>query len=121
MRKKQDAMTRGKCSGKRIKWLHAAVLTVTVAAAIPSRAADDRAVKLRVPPVYPEVAKRMRISGMVKLEVKVSADGKVTAVKTLSGSPALSSAAEDAVSKWKFVPASEPSTVDVDVKFALAQ
>jgi len=42
-------------------------------------------------------------------------------VKTLSGSHALSTAAEDAVSKWRFVAAPAPSTVDVDVNFALGQ
>jgi hypothetical protein len=37
------------------------------------RAAEERAVKSRVAPVYPEIAKRMRISGVVKLEVTVDA------------------------------------------------
>jgi len=42
-------------------------------------------------------------------------------VKALSGSGALATAAEEAVSKWRYVPAPEASTVDVDVNFALAQ
>jgi outer membrane biosynthesis protein TonB len=42
-------------------------------------------------------------------------------VKTLSGSKALAQAAEDAVSKWKFVPGSAASTEEVDVTFALGQ
>jgi TonB family protein len=33
-----------------------------------------------VAPVYPEVAKRLRVTGVVKLEVTVNADGKVTGV-----------------------------------------
>jgi len=97
-----------------------AVLAV-IALAISAHAAEDRAVKTRVAPVYPELAKRMRISGVVKIEATVSADGKVTAVKALSGSGALATAAEEAVSKWRYVPAPEASTVDVDVNFALAQ
>lgn len=107
--------------GKRIKWLHLAALAAIAALTIPAHAAEDRAVKSRVSPVYPELAKRMRITGQVKVEATVDADGKVTAVKTLSGSHALSTAAEDAVSKWRFVSASAPSTVEVNLNFALAQ
>jgi TonB family protein len=83
--------------------------------AVTAGAADERAIKSRVAPVYPELAKRMKISGLVKVEATVDADGKVTAVKTVSGSRAL------AVSKWRFVAASAASTVDVEVTFTLAQ
>jgi TonB family protein len=51
----------------------------------------------------------------------VNPDGKVTDVKTLSGNHMLSIAAEDAVRKWRFVPASGQSTVNVSISFALAQ
>jgi TonB family protein len=85
------------------------------------RAADERAVKSRVAPVYPEIAKRMRISGVVRLEVTVDAEGKVTDVKPLSGNGMLSQAAQDAVRKWKFVPGPEQTIVNVDLNFAPAQ
>lgn len=86
-----------------------------------SRAADERAVKTRVAPVYPEIAKRMRVSGVVKLEVTVDADGKVTDVKPVSGNHMLSEAAEQAVRKWRYVSGSSQSTVNVDLNFELAQ
>jgi len=89
-----------------------------MALALPGRAADERAVKSRVPPVYPELAKRMKITGVVKVEATVDADGKVTDVKTLSGSRSLSVAAEEAVRK--FVPAAAESTVDVEINFTIA-
>lgn len=88
-------------------------------AAVCTASAEQRAVKSRVAPVYPEVAKRMRISGVVKLEATVDADGKVTEVKTVSGNHMLSIAAEDAVRKWKFVSAPATSTEDLDIKFDL--
>jgi TonB family protein len=110
-----------KLGGARIVWFQAAALALALAVTIPARAGDDRAVKSRVAPIYPELAKRMRITGLVKVEASVDADGKVTAVKTVSGNHSLSSAAEDAVSKWRFVPGSGPSTVDVDVNFTLGQ
>jgi TonB family protein len=83
--------------------------------------AADRAVKSRVSPMYPEIAKRMRISGMVKLELTVDAEGKVVAVKILEGNTMLGGAAEDAVKKWKFVPGDGVDTVQVSLNFALAQ
>ena len=99
----------------------AAALALLLAIAIPGRAADERAIKSRVAPVYPELAKRMKISGVVRVEATVDAAGKVTAAKAMSGSRALSPAAEEAVSKWKYAPAETASTVEVDVNFSLGQ
>jgi TonB family protein len=121
MLKNRFANTGRKFNVKGVICLQAAALALAFAVAIPARAGDERAVKSRVSPIYPELAKRMRITGLVKVEASVDAEGKVTAVKTVSGNHALSSAAEDAVSKWKFVPGDGPSTVDVDVNFTLAQ
>ena len=70
--------------------------------AMPALAASDRAVRSRVMPMYPEIAKRMKIFGLVKIEATVDADGKVTAVKTVEGNRILSTAAEDAVKRMKF-------------------
>ena len=98
-----------------------AALALILAMATTARATDDRAVKVRVAPVYPEMAKRMKIGGSVKLEATVDAQGKVTEVKSVSGNRMLSTAAEDAVRQWKFVPASSDSTVNVEVNFALGQ
>ncbi len=83
--------------------------------------AEDRAVKSRVAPVYPEIAKRMKIGGVVRLEVTVDPDGKVADVKQISGNHMLSESAEEAVRKWKFVPGPSQSIVDVDLNFELAQ
>lgn len=83
--------------------------------------AEDRAVKSRVAPVYPEIAKRMRITGVVKMEVTVDAEGKVTDVKTVSGNHMLAVTAEETVRKWKFSPGAGQSTVPIDMNFDLGQ
>jgi TonB family protein len=101
--------------------LRGAALALMVAITLPAGAANDRAVKTKVPPVYPELAKRMKIGGIVKVEATVDADGKVTGVKTLSGNSALTNAAEDAVRKWKFAAGDGSATVEVDVTFTAAQ
>jgi TonB family protein len=99
--------------------LHAAVLALVVVLAMPAHAADTRAVKSRVAPVYPEIAKRMKISGSVMVEATVDAEGKVTAVKTINGNRMLSAAAEEAVHKWKFESGAGESTVQVELNFTL--
>jgi len=98
-------------------WLQAAALALVVVLAIPARAADERAVKQRVSPVYPEIAKRMKIGGEVRVQATVDATGKVTAVKALSGNHMLTVAAEDAVKKWKFESGAGEATVSVAINF----
>jgi TonB family protein len=102
-----------------LRLAQAAALALVVALAMPARAADGRAVKTRVPPAYPEIAKRMRISGMVRLAVTVDPEGKVTDVKPLSGNTMLSIAASEAVRKWRFEPGPGESTEEVALNFTL--
>src|ERR1035438_10012365 len=62
--------------------MQAAALVLVAVLALPAMAADDRPIKSRVSPVYPEIAKRMKITGVVRVEATVEPDGKVSAVKT---------------------------------------
>jgi TonB family protein len=86
--------------------------------AVPGHAETERAVKSRVAPVYPEIAKRMRVSGLVTLRAIVDPKGKVTDVKPVSGNQMLSMAAQEAVYKWRFEPGPAESTVTVQINFA---
>jgi TonB family protein len=92
------------------------IAIVCLLLALPAHA-DDRRVEKRVPPTYPEIARRMRISGVVHVEAIVAADGSVTSAKATTGNKMLSPAAEDAVKRWKFVPGDSQSTVGIDVNF----
>jgi TonB family protein len=58
-------------------------------------------------PAYPELARRMKLGGTVKVVAVVAADGSVKTVEPVGGSPVLIKAAEDAVAKWKFAPGAE--------------
>jgi TonB family protein len=104
-----------------VRVIQTVALALVVAFTIPANAADNRAVKTRVAPIYPEMAKRMKIAGEVRFEVTVDPEGKVTDVKRLSGNGMLSAAAEDAVRKWRFEPGPDTSTVEVALNFAFAQ
>jgi TonB family protein len=77
----------------------------------------DRKVVDRVAPVYPELAKRMHIAGVVKLQVVVRANGNVRSTKVVGGNPVLIQSATDAVQKWKFETASEETTGVVELTF----
>lgn len=78
---------------------------------------EDRKVQKRVQPIYPEIAKRLRIGGVVRISVTVAADGTVTDAKALNGNKMLALAAEEAVKKWKFVAGDSQSTVNLDINF----
>jgi TonB family protein len=77
----------------------------------------SRKVKSKVPPLYPEIARRMNIAGTVKVSVVVTPSGTVRSTKVLGGHPLLVTAAMDALKKWKFEPASDESTGVVEFKF----
>lgn len=77
----------------------------------------DRKVKSRVEPTYPDIARRMGISGTVKLQVVVAPNGTVKETKVLGGHPILINAAVDAVKKWRFESASTESSGTVEFKF----
>jgi TonB family protein len=56
-------------------------------------------------PTYPELAQRVGIQGVVKLQVRVQKDGRVEVLKLLQGEPALADAAITAVKQWRGKPA----------------
>ena len=64
----------------------------------------DAVVIHRVEPVYPDLARRARIGGEVRLEGVIGTDGRIRELKVLSGHPLLTKAALDAVSQWLYRP-----------------
>jgi len=58
----------------------------------------------RVNPIYPEMAKRMRVSGKVELMGVLGTDGRIHELKVISGHPLLVKAAADAVLQWVYRP-----------------
>lgn len=58
----------------------------------------------KVPPTYPEDARKKHIQGSVVVQAGISNEGTVEYLKVQSGDPMLSSAATEAVKKWKYKP-----------------
>jgi TonB family protein len=103
--------------------LSAVVVAAVVGPGMPGIRAQDsdseivRRAKSKVQPVYPDLARKMNITGTVKVQVVVAANGTVKDAKIVGGHPVLASAALDAVKKWRFEPAPGESTGVVDFKF----
>lgn len=70
-----------------------------------------RRIVRRTVPTYPEIARRMNLTGTVKVIAVVTADGAVKSVEPVGGSPVLIQSAQDAVTKWKFAPGGESKEV----------
>ena len=76
-----------------------------------------RKVKTKVAPVYPDLAKRMNVTGRVKIEVIITPDGRVKSTRAMGGHPLLVHACLDAVKEWKFVAAPEETTQVIEFEF----
>jgi len=79
--------------------------------------AVNRKVKSKIEPTYPEIARKMGLTGTVKLQVVVAANGTVKETKVIGGHPILVNAAVDAVKKWRFEPGSAESSGTLEFKF----
>jgi len=82
-----------------------------------SSSVSKRKVRSSVVPVYPELAKEMNVTGRVKIEATIDADGHVVGTKVLGGSPLLVNASLDAIQKWRFEPAPKTTTETFEFNF----
>jgi len=76
-----------------------------------------RKIKSKTSPAYPELARRMSVSGRVKIEVIITPDGHVRSTRVLGGHPLLVQACQDSVKEWKFFPAPEETTQIIEFDF----
>ena len=78
---------------------------------------DTRKIVRKVMPTYPEIAKRMQLTGSVKIMATVGPDGTVKTTQPMGGSPVLLQAAQDALLKWKFASASAETRELIELHF----
>ncbi len=76
-----------------------------------------RRVRTKVVPEYPSLARQMNVTGKVKVEALITADGRVTSTKVIGGSPLLVNAVLDALKKWKFEAAPKDTTEVLEFDF----
>jgi len=82
-----------------------------------AEADPSRKVVSRIAPTYPELAKRMRLQGVVKVLAVVRPNGTVKSTRVLGGNPVLVNAALEAVSKWRFETGPSETTEPVELTF----
>lgn len=78
---------------------------------------DDRQVVSRVLPPYPELARKMHLRGVVRIQALVLPNGRVKSTVVVGGSPVLAKAGADAVEKWKWEAAPQESKELIELNF----
>lgn len=58
----------------------------------------------RVSPVYPEAARRSRVTGAVEVVLSIDTQGNVVRAAAVEGNPLLRTSAQDAALRWKYRP-----------------
>ena len=81
----------------------------------------NRKLKTKTAAVYPELARRMSITGVVKVQITVATSGVVKEAKLVGGHPVLANAALEAVKRWRYEASKEESTGIVEFHFDPAQ
>lgn len=76
-----------------------------------------RKVRTRVTPEYPALARQMNVTGKVKIEATIAADGHIISTRVVGGSPLLVNAALDALKKWRFEPGPKDTTEVIEFEF----
>ena len=82
--------------------------------------AQDKArrVVAKTAPSYPEMARKMHLTGKVKLEVGVAARGSVISARLVGGNPVFEQSAIEAVKQWRFEPADKDTKSVVVLEFS---
>src|SRR5262249_18047407 len=92
-------------------------LVVMPASAQQEQGGGVRKIVNRVVPAYPPLARTMNLRGTVKLDAIVQPNGTVKTVELKGGHPVLAQAAEIAIRKWKWEPATHESHEPIEFHF----
>jgi TonB family protein len=120
-REKRYFMERDGVRTVKTKWkLAATSFLVAMAVALSAanlRAQEGRKVLSNPEPPYPEVAKRLRLSGVVKVQVVIATDGKIKDVKVVGGHPIFVNSVEETLKSWKYAPSGSETTTTLEFTF----
>ncbi len=81
------------------------------------QAESSRKIVNRVSPQYPDIARTMNLRGSVKAEALVEPNGAVKSVDVKGGHPVLVRAAQSAIYKWRWAPATRETREAIEVRF----
>jgi TonB family protein len=76
-----------------------------------------RKAKTKTNPQYSDLARKMNLSGRVKIEIVIAPDGRVKTARPIGGHPVLVQPCLDAVRDWRFESAPDETTQIVEFEF----
>ncbi len=76
-----------------------------------------RKVVNRIVPSYPQLARTMNLKGTVRIEAVVAPNGAVKSFAVKGGHPVLMQAAENAIQKWRWEPATHETHDPIEFNF----
>jgi TonB family protein len=76
-----------------------------------------RPVRHLVTPVYPDLAKKLNLTGTARIEVTIGLDGNVKHTRVIGGHPLLAAEAERAAEKSTFEPAPSETVEVIEFRF----
>jgi len=82
-------------------------------------AEENRRLRSGDPPEYSELAKKLKLRGVARVQVTIAPDGTVKEIKELGGNPLLLASLSSAVKKWKYEAADKTSTLEVKFAFPI--
>ena len=95
-----------------------AICAVSVASlSAQSAPVTRRPVRHMVTPAYPELAKKLNLTGTARIEVTIGPDGTVKHTRVLGGHPVLAAEAERAAEKSTFEPGPAETVEVIEFKF----
>jgi len=102
------------------RWVAGLIFAFSMALPVPAQEGvpdGARRVMEKSAPVYPDLARRLNLVGVVKLRVSVAPDGTPKHVEALGGNPVLLKAAQDAVRTWRWAAAPQETKEEVLLSF----
>jgi TonB family protein len=103
---------------KKVQILGGALLVMALSLGVTNLQAQDSRKAVSNPvPVYPDVAKRLRLVGVVKVQVVIGPDGKIKETNFIGGHPVLVNAVEETLKNWKYAPASGETSTQLEFNF----
>ena len=66
---------------------------------------------------YPEMAKSMKLRGMVKVQVIIGTDGTIKETKVIGGHPMLVESVTETLKRWKYAAASTETVTVLEFDF----
>ncbi len=103
--------------GTRIPWMIAPLLAILSLVTLGVDGQEARKALSKPQPEFPEIAKRMHLSGAVKVEVVIGANGQIKETKVIGGHPLLVNATLNALRSWKYAPGPSETTQTLEFTF----